>query len=173
MKLTNNKSEGFTQPPEGVHSALCVDVIDLGVVPTDFGPKHKVRLVFELEACMEDGRPFIVSKSFNASMHAKSSLNAFISKWRGKPVAEGETIDLDKLLGASATLVLGAWVNGDKEGVGIDAVSKPTKKLTASGEYDPAAARKRIAEKQSQRGGAAAVAPAKTAPAEDKDDVNF
>jgi hypothetical protein len=152
MKLTNNKQEGFVQPPEGVHNAICVDVLDLGQVETDFGLKHKVRVVFEMEACMEDGRPFTISKSFNTSLHPKATLNAFLSKWRGKPIAVGETVDLDKLKGVCATLVLGAWQNGDKEGVGIDAVMKPTKKITASGQYDPVAARQRLAEKQKAHG---------------------
>jgi hypothetical protein len=53
----------------------------------------------------------------------------------------------------------------------IDAVSKPTKKVAASGNYDPAAARQRFAEwKAKQAGGQTAVAsrpssgPAKAGP---------
>jgi hypothetical protein len=152
LTLTNTPSSNYVPPPEGIHSAVCVDVIDLGIQDTEFGPKHKLRLTFELEAKQDDGSPFKVSKSFTASLHPKATLAGFISKWRGKPVADGESINLEKLIGASATLVLGTWQNGDKSGVGIDAISKPTKKLSPSGSYDPAAARQRIAEYAAKQG---------------------
>lgn len=183
LTLTNTPTSNYTPPPEGIHSAVCVDVIDLGIQDTEFGPKHKLRLTFELEAKKEDGTtPFAVSKSFTASLHPKATLAQFIGKWRGKPIADGESINLEKLIGASATLVLGTWQNGDKAGVGIDAISKPTKKLAPSGTYDPAAARQRIAEYAAKKGNApvAAPAPVKKAPtpkaekvAEESDDIPF
>lgn len=149
MKITNKPGSDYKPAPEGIHSALCVDVIDLGLVETAYGEKPKLRLVFELEAKMDDGRPFIQTKPFTASLHQKSTLNGFISKWRGRPIGENETVDLDKLLGAQATLVISHVTAQDGSGKvfsSIDAVSKPTKKLVASGEYDPAAARQRIAD---------------------------
>lgn len=186
LTLTNKPTSDYTPPPEGIHSAVCVDVIDLGIQETEFGPKHQLRLSFELEAKKDDGTPFVVSKRFTASLHPKATLAQFLSKWRGKPVGEGESIDLEKLIGVSATLVLGSWQNGDKSGVGIDAISKPTKKLALSGSYDPAAARQRIAEYAAKKGTtpspAAAPAPgpqpkAKAAPApaadEAPDDIPF
>ena len=59
----------------------------------------------------------------------------------------GETIDLAKLIGACCTLVISHQQNMvGKTYASIDAVSKPTRKVAASGQYDPAAARQRYAE---------------------------
>ena len=171
MTLQCKESGDFQPHPEGIHPAVCVDLIDLGLVPTEFQGEtklvHKVKAVFESEARMADGRPFTVSKSFTMSMHPKAKLNEFVSKWRGRPVLPGETIVLEKMIGASCTLVISHQQN--RKGytyAAIDAVSKPTKKVTASGAHDPAAARQRIAEwKAKQAGTAAAHAPAAPAPA--------
>jgi hypothetical protein len=151
LTLTCKDSGDFKPHPEGIHPAVCVDVMDLGLVETDFqGVKkmvNKVKVVFESEAKTDDGKPCTVFRSFSASLHPKSNLSTFLSKWRGRPVAPGETISLDKLIGASCTLVISHQKNlAGKTYASIDAVSKPTKKVTASGTYDAAAARQRYAD---------------------------
>jgi hypothetical protein len=147
----------FKPHPEGIHPGVCVDVIDLGLVETEFqGEKrmvNKVRLVFETEQKAEDGRNCTVSKNFTASLHPKAKLAEFLGKWRGRPIVPGETIDLAKLLGACCTLVISHQQNlVGKTYASIDAVSKPTKKLAASGGYDPAAARQRVQEWKAKQG---------------------
>ena len=110
LTLTCKEGGDFKPHPEGIHPAICVDVMDLGLVETEFqGVKkmvNKVKITFESEAKTEDGKPCSVSKNFSASLHAKSNLAAFLGKWRGRPVAPGESIDLQKLIGASCTLVI-------------------------------------------------------------------
>ena len=143
-------NQPFILHPEGVHAAVCVDVIDLGLVETEFqGRKRsvqKVRLVFETEQKAPDGRTLALSRTFTASLNAKARLAEFLGKWRGRPVLPGESIDLKKLLGASCTLVVSHQTRTDGSVcASIDAVSKPTKKLTASGSYDPAEARRKLA----------------------------
>ena len=145
MKITNSSTSTFAPCPEGIHSAVCVDCIDLGILETKYGPKRKLRIVFEIADRMENGKPYSVSRSFTASLHQKATLSNFLSKWRGRAVSEGEEIDFDKLITANATLVVSHMVNEmGKTFAGIDAISKPTKKLAPSGTYDPAAARQRI-----------------------------
>lgn len=151
MVLQCNEKSEFKPHPEGIHPAICVDVIDLGLVETEFqGQKrmvNKVKVVFESEQKTEDGVNCSVSKNFTASLHPKAKLAEFLGKWRGRPVVPGETIDLGKLIGACCTLVISHQQNlVGRTYASIDAVSKPTKKIKASGYYDPAAARKRIAE---------------------------
>src|ERR1700690_960832 len=151
MILQCKDSGDFKPHPEGIYPAACVDVMDLGLVETDFqGQKRmtpKVKLVFESEQKTEDGKNCSVSKNFTASLHPKAKLAEFLGKWRGRPVVPGETIDLAKLLGASCTLVISHQQNMvGKTYASIDAVSKPTKKVVPSGTYDPAAARQRYAE---------------------------
>ena len=149
----------FVPHPEGIHPAVCVDVMDLGLMETEFqGQKRvvpKVKLVFESEQKTEEGENCTVSKIFTASLHPKAKLAEFLGKWRGRPFAPGETIDLAKLLGACCTLVISHQQNMVGKMYGsIDAVSKPTKKVVASGTYDPAAARQRLVDwKAKQTGG--------------------
>jgi len=159
MVLQCKDSGDFKPHPEGIHPAVCVDVMDLGLVETDFqGQKkmvNKVKLVFESEQKTEDGKVCTVSKNFTASLHPKAKLAEFLGKWRGRPVVPGESIDLAKLLGASCTLVISHQQNmSGKTYASIDAVSKPTKKVLASGTYDPAAARQRYAEWKAKQGNA-------------------
>jgi hypothetical protein len=151
MILQCKETGDFKPHPEGIHPAVCVDVMDLGLVETDFqGQKrmvNKVKLVFESEQKTEDGKNCTVSKNFTASLHPKARLAEFLGKWRGRPVLPGETIDLRKLIGANCTLVISHQQNlVGKTYASIDAISKPTKRLAASGHYDPAAARQRISD---------------------------
>jgi len=151
MVLQCKESADFKPHPEGIHPALCVDVIDLGLVKTEFQGQErivpKVKVVFESEQKTDDGRNCTISKNFTASLHPKAKLAEFLGKWRGRPVLPGESIDLAKLIGACCTLVISHQQNlVGKTYASIDAISKPTKKLAPSGGYDPAAARQRIAE---------------------------
>jgi hypothetical protein len=161
MVLQSNTGGDFKPHPEGIHPAVCLDVIDLGLQETEFQGQvrmaPKVKLVFESEQRLEDGRNCTISKNFTASLHPKAKLAEFLGKWRGRPVVPGETIDLGKLIGASCTLVISHQQNMRGQiYAGIDAISKPTKKLAPSGFYDPAAARHRIEEwKAKQQAGLA------------------
>ena len=154
--LQCNESGNFKPHPEGIFPAVCVDVIDLGMVTTEFQGDtklvNKVKLVFESEQKTEEGKNCIVSRNYTASLHPKAKLSDFLAKWRGRPVVQGEIIDLGKLVGACCTLVVSHQTNlVGKKYASIDAVSKPTKKLVPSGHYDPAAARQRIAEWQAKQ----------------------
>ena len=170
LTLTCKDSGDFKPHPEGIHPAICVDVMDLGLVETDFqGQKkmvNKVKLTFESEAQTEDGKRCTVSKNFTASLHPKAKLAEFLGKWRGRPVAPGESIDLQKLIGANCTLVISHQKNlSGKTYASIDAVSKPTKRVAPSGQYDPAAARQRYADWKAKQAGNITVRPVATAPA--------
>jgi hypothetical protein len=151
LVLESKAGGDFKPHVEGIHPAVCVDVIDLGLVETEFqGQKrlvNKVRLFFETEQRTEEGKNCVISKTFTASLHAKAKLAEFLGKWRGRPVVPGESIDLAKLIGANCTLVISHQQNMvGRTYASIDAVSKPTKRVVASGTYDPALARQRIAE---------------------------
>lgn len=166
MILTSKDGGNFKPHPEGIHPAVCVDVMDLGLCETNFQGVRKnvlkVKLTFETEEKQDDGTACTISKQFTQSLHQKAKLAEFLGKWRGKPITPGENIDLDKLLGACCTLVV-SHVKSEANGntyANIDAISKATKKITASGTYDGAAARKRYADwKAKQSGGLAPTTP--------------
>ena len=83
LVLESKVGGDFKPHVEGIHPAVCVDVIDLGLVETEFqGQKrlvNKVRLVFETEQKNEEGRNCTLSKSFTASLHPKAKLSDFLS----------------------------------------------------------------------------------------------
>lgn len=97
----------FTPAPEGLHHAVCVDVIDLGVLQTTWGDKHKVRLVWQIEeADTETGKRFEARKQFNLSLHEKATLRKDLEAWRGRKFTADELkgFDLEKLLGVNCQI---------------------------------------------------------------------
>ncbi len=155
LVLQSKAGGDFKPHPEGIYSAVCLDVVGLGMVEVEFQGQRrmvpKLRAFFETEYRDEQGRAGVISRTFTASLHPKARLAEFIGKWRGRPVVPGETIDLGKLIGACCTLVISHQQNMvGRTYACIDAVSKPTKKLTPSGQYDPAETRRRIAEWQAK-----------------------
>ena len=51
----------FTPAPEGLHQAVCCDVVDLGLKNTPWGDKHKIRIVW---VTTRGGRPPRTSSNF-------------------------------------------------------------------------------------------------------------
>lgn len=108
----------WTPAPEGLHCAVCCDVIDLGLVKTEWGDKPKVRLVFELGLFSEDGteqfspdfpdedRRYIVRRDFGLSLSEKSTLRPFLESWRGRKFTKEELagFDLERLIGVNCQL---------------------------------------------------------------------
>lgn len=95
----------YTQAPEGLHRAVCVDVVNLGIVQGAYGPKHKVRIVWQLDAVDEThGRRYDVARVYALSLHERAALRKDLESWRGRKFTEQELdgFDLDKLLGANA-----------------------------------------------------------------------
>jgi len=175
LTLTQNSGGNFTPHPEGIHHAVCVDVIDLGFQNQTFQGEtkvvQKIKVVFETECKTEDDKAMTISKNFTASLHPKATLNKFLSKWRGKEIADGENIDLQKLISASCTLVISESTNEltGKKFTGIDAVSKPTKKLTPSGDYNAETTRKKIFDWMAKNGTVIAAPQQKQSQAEPSD----
>jgi hypothetical protein len=95
----------YTAAPEGLHAAVCVDVVDLGVVQGAYGAKHKVRVVWQLDAADEThGRRFDVARVYTLSLHERAALRKDLESWRGRKFTEAELdgFDLEKLIGAPA-----------------------------------------------------------------------
>jgi hypothetical protein len=131
------KGTDFIPAPEGFHHAVCVDVIDLGMVNTGFGPKHKMRVVWEIEPTMPDGKRFTVRKQYTVSLHEKSSLRKDLRAWRTRDFTSEELdgFDVEKVIGAPCQLLI---THAEKEGTlyaNVAAVHKAAKKLAPSGQY--------------------------------------
>lgn len=96
----------FTPAPEGSHLGVLVDVIDLGPQPTKFGTKPMVKFIYQIDEEMEDGKPFIVSGRFNATLQERASLRKHIQSLRGKAFTPAELVefDPDELIGTNGIL---------------------------------------------------------------------
>ena len=100
------KGSSFVPCPAGLHQAVACDIIDLGNVESQFGVKHKVTLVFQVNEPMDDGRPFLVQRRYTLSLDQKASLRKDLESWRGRPFTADELkgFDLEKLLGVNCQL---------------------------------------------------------------------
>jgi len=111
MKVSGNGG-GFQSPEPGTWGAVCTRVIDLGTQVTTWQGKQKkarkVLLGWELDQKMTDGRPFLATSRFTASIHPKATLGKFLDGWRGRSFTDEERqgFDLKALLGAPCLLTL-------------------------------------------------------------------
>ena len=90
----------YSVADEGLHEAVCIDVIDLGIVESAFGPAHKVELRFAVDQADEDGRAVIVTARYRASLHEKAKLRQHLELWRGRKFTADELkrFDLEAVL---------------------------------------------------------------------------
>ena len=106
------KSSGgnFNPAPAGAWSSVCCDVVDLGILKVSYGGKekeqHKVRLSWQIEEEMQDGKPFLVSKRYTLSLHEKAALRKDLESWRGRAFTDEELkgFDLEVLIGVPCML---------------------------------------------------------------------
>ena len=108
MAIIARKPESSFDPcPEGLFQAVCVDVVDLGLVKGQFGEKHKVDLRWQVdEVNARSGKRFELRKWYTLSLHEKSTLRKDLECWRGRKFTEAELdgFDLEKLLGVNCQL---------------------------------------------------------------------
>lgn len=141
-ELILKKKTDFLPAPEGLHNAVCVDVVNLGLVDTVWMNKvrkvHKVRIAWELDIEMPDGKGrFVAMNRYTFSMDPKSNLRKALKSWRGQDFTQEEMngFDLEKIVGASCQILI---THTEKEGVtyaNISSILKAAKKLAPSGKY--------------------------------------
>lgn len=76
------------QAPEGTHTAILYQIIDMGTQKREFNGDVKyiptVRFTWELcEEKMLDGRPFAVSREYTAKIHEKAEICKMVKSWKG------------------------------------------------------------------------------------------
>src|ERR1700757_2472795 len=96
LTATDKGGQDFEMTPEGVYTARCYRIIDLGTQKgaEQFGGKeqHKVMVSWELvgtdDPKMQEGdnrgKPFSIHKRYTVSLSEKASLRADLEAWRGK-----------------------------------------------------------------------------------------
>lgn len=138
MRLPEESS--FTPAPAGAHTAVCIGFVDMGTQPSfyeDGKPAHKVRITWELDEQMDDGRPFTISKTYTWSMNDRATLRSHLESWRGRPFKKEDFgqngFDTKNLLLKPCTLtVQHKDVNGQERALvaGVAPVMKGVKAFT-------------------------------------------
>lgn len=122
----------YTPAPAGTHPAVCCDVVDLGEVTSTWGTKPMIRVVWQIEQKMQDGRPFTCNKRYTASLHEKSTLRADLESWRGRKLSTEELhgFDLERLIGVNALVNIIVEEKDGKVYSNVKAIMPPLKSMT-------------------------------------------
>jgi hypothetical protein len=139
MAVILNGIRNFAPAPEGLHAAVCVDVVDRGLKETRWGLKHKLMLVWEINARMDNGRPFTVHKHYTCSLHEKSILHKDLKAWRGRPFTpeELDAFDLETVLNSQCQVLVTHATRDGTVYADVTTVTKavPGQNLQPSGHY--------------------------------------
>jgi hypothetical protein len=94
--LLKDTSRRFDPVPEGLYAAVAVDVVDLGLTETPWGPKPKLQITWELDLINpQTQRRYILARWFGANLSEKGALRPFLEAWRGKKFTREELAGFD------------------------------------------------------------------------------
>jgi hypothetical protein len=126
------KASEFIPAPEGLHFAVCCDIVDLGLVKTSWqgqeAIKDMVRLVWQTEERMTTGpkvgKPYMINKRYTSSVHPKATLRIHIESWRGKRFTDEEfaAFDIEKLIGICCQIQIAHNVSAGETYANIQAI---------------------------------------------------
>src|SRR6185503_20656322 len=104
--IAKDNQKEYPLAPQGLFQAVCVDVVDLGLVKDQYGEKHKVQLRWQLDMESDDGQRFMVAKRYTNSLNEKARLRAHLESWRGQKFSPEELkgFDLEKLIGVNCQI---------------------------------------------------------------------
>ena len=156
MIISESEKKDFIPNPMGVWQAVCVDMIDKGMVDTAWGRKHKVQLRWQTTAEYTEkdektnqdiAHRYLVIKPYTYSLDEKANLRKDLEAWRGKkfqpedfkdidPKTGKKGFDLERLIGANCQLgiVHVESADGSRVYANISAIlplSKDQKKMVA------------------------------------------
>src|SRR5690348_13499642 len=103
---------GFTPAPQGTHAAVCVDVVDHGMVEETFQGntqrRHKISIYWQIDENMDNGKPFLVHRRYTNSLHEKATLRRDLESMRGRPFTDKELdgFDLESLIGVGCFITI-------------------------------------------------------------------
>lgn len=127
--VMKNEGGDFELTPEGTHIATCYLVVDLGDQKVTYkgeeSIKPQVLIGWELtNEPMQDGRPFVASRTYNAFFSEKANLRKDLESWRGRKFTEDELagFDISKLLKVPCQITI-THSTGEKTYANVSAVT--------------------------------------------------
>lgn len=169
--VSENRKE-FEIPGEGLYVAVCIDVVERGLVETAWGVRDEVELRWELEETDSRGKPFQVRQRYRRSLNEKAKLRQHLELWRGTKFSpkDLQKFDLDTLIGVNCQIQIVHNLDADgRTWANVQAIIKAPKNVTLL-KPSPDYVREKLRPKP-QDPGPAHVEPAK--PAETDDDIPF
>lgn len=133
---SNGNGADFQPAPAGTYRAVCVDVIDKGIVEVSYQGKtkrqHKVSVAWLIDEKRDDGKPFLVFKRYTLSLNEKATLRKDLESWRGKPFSRDEEMgfDVEAVLGANCLLNVQHATRGDRVYANVVSVMPLMKGMT-------------------------------------------
>jgi hypothetical protein len=104
MAIIAKAGASFVPAPAGTHAAVCVDVVDHGMLEVTYQGKtqrkHRITIAWQIAEDMDNGKPFLVRRRYTNSLHEKATLRRDLESWRGRAFTdkELESFDLESLL---------------------------------------------------------------------------
>lgn len=144
IPLRGSKTRPYTPHPEGTYPAVVVDVQNIGMKTTPWGEKEKIKIVWETDQKMDDGRPFIASQWYTNSLNEKANLRKVVHALLGYRISNEEAeqdFDSDILIGKSCLINVGHRRDSKDSTKIYDSVETVTKlpssmpPLKSSGKY--------------------------------------
>lgn len=162
--VKDNKKE-YTPAPEGLHQAVCIDVVELGLVTTNWqgksytSRKSEIRWVIE-EVDPKTGKQHMLLRRFTESLSKKSALRPFLESWRGRKFTDEELkgFDIEKLVGANCQLQVIHNLSNDGDTYANVQAVVPMHKNAARMAVPPDYVR--VKDREQQAGAESAAAPA-------------
>lgn len=117
---TAGDSKTYTPAPDGTHQAVCVDVIDLGMIAGSYQGKpnvrHKIDVAWQIPELRDDGKRYVVYKRYTLSLGDKATLRHDLESWRGKPFTDEQLagFDVETLKGANCLINIAHVTRNDK-----------------------------------------------------------
>lgn len=134
----------FTPAPPGVHPAICIDVVDLGLLETTYNKQtkksHKIYVIWEIDEADEKGSRFTVRRRYTLSLGDKASLRKDLESWRARAFTPEELkgFDVEKLIGVNCQLNVVHEVRDNKTWANVTAImplGKGMQRMAASPSY--------------------------------------
>ena len=116
-----------------MHQAVCVDVVDLGILDVTWQGKtkkqHKVNLAWQIAEDREDGKPFMVFKRYTLSLSEKATLRKDLESWLGRKFGRDDEMgfDVETMIGRNCLLNVMHNEVSDKTYANVVAVNPPMK----------------------------------------------
>jgi hypothetical protein len=138
----SDSGKDFQPAPPGVHQAVCVDVVDLGILEVTYKgetkKQHKVNLAWQINEDRDDGKPYLVFKRYTLSLSEKATLRKDLESWRGRKFTRDEEMgfDLENVIGVNCLLNITHNQVGDKTYANVVSIMPLAKGMPSMGARD-------------------------------------